>query len=200
VRAFFDTPLCRKSILDAPDRPTSPSVEITSRSAGKTIVAALQRCKPASAADVPCLRGVGWAPVAFDRNGRFAFAWESMPGDIVEYAFIVPADDLDGRIIDVAAWLPGRPPATWTGRAPLLGGRNVYAPRPQLQVRLAVHKSISDWLAADQEGIFILDPRAAADWLEGVSLITAGGRNHASMLNRLLTRPAPSIAFAEAAR
>lgn len=158
---------------------------------------ALRRCERASRFGATILQGIGWARVAFVANGRFVFADEALPGDATEFAFIVPADDLGGEIIDVVAWRPGGSPATWLGRAPLLGGRNIYAPRPQLGEFLTVHEGVADWLKADREGVVILNPHQAADWLEGVSLLAAGGRSHAIKLNQMLARPAPSIAFAE---
>lgn len=172
--------------------PNSPALGNTSSCKIETVTAALRHCQPTSTSDIPCLRGVGWAPIAFDRNDRFAFAWESLPGDVIEHAFVVPADDQDGEIIDIVAWLPGRSPATWMGRAPLLGGRNIRAPRPQLEKFLMAHQSVWAWLAAGQEGIVIFDPHRAADWLEGVTL-AAESIEHGQRLRHGLTRRAPPI-------
>jgi hypothetical protein len=134
------------------------------------IVVALKRCEASSSADIFSLRGIGWAPVAFDRNARFVFAWEAMPGDALEHAFIIPSFDADGELMDIVAWLPGRTPATWIGAASILGAQNLYSPRPGLAEALDVHETVAKFLAAGQEGIVLLNYRRAADEIEGLAL------------------------------
>ena len=105
--------------------------------------------------------------VVFD-GGRFEPAQHREDQRFAEVAFLVPAINAEGEVFDVAAWVPE------TGKvASLLGEIGAMGVFDLDAARLApplVHESLRDWLLADELGLFIVDPKIAADELDDVTL------------------------------
>jgi hypothetical protein len=106
-------------------------------------------------------------------------------------ALIILARNIDGEIADIAAWTPKTGEVRfWLGRLSMLGENNILAAR--FDEPLPVHQTALDWLKANRQGVFIIDPARAAFNLEGHSLL-AENHNFAGQLKKALTRPAPPI-------
>lgn len=137
-------------------------------------------------------------PVVFMPGNRFEFARNLRDASGHRPAIIVPARDLYGDVIDLAAIdLNSSQVALWRERVPLLGGENVLCLRPRLEAPLAVHATPQAWLRANREGVFIVNYRRAADLLDGHS-IAAECIEHGQRLRAALTRPAPAIVIGKA--
>lgn len=82
--------------------------------------------------------------------------------------FLIAARNVDGELVDIVAWHPEtNRVATLVGAIGTLGLASTIAfridPPP-------VHETIAEWLHADRDGVFIVDDRAAASELDGVTV------------------------------
>jgi len=131
--------------------------------------------------------------VVFLPGGAFEFARNMRDQTGARPAIIAAARGMSGDVIDLAAIdLTSRAVALWRGRAALLGGENILASRPRLEIPLTVHASVLGWLRANREGVFIIDYHRAADLLDGHA-IAAESVEHGQRLQHALARPAPAI-------
>ena len=82
-----------------------------------------------------------------------------------EPAFVIPIRDLEGRLVDFAAWNPvAKRLGTWLGFGWALGQRSVL--RPRLSEGLPVHRTPLKWMeAGGSPGIVILNARLARSYL-----------------------------------
>ena len=119
------------------------------------------------------------------RGNRFEPAQHAEDQRGAEVAFLFPARDAEGEIVDVVAWAPesGRA-ATLRGEVGTLGLDAMW--EHQLLPPI-VHEMLFDWLLAPGDGFFIVDAKIAARELEGVT-VAAPDRDAAL---RLRARLAP---------
>ena len=84
-------------------------------------------------------------------------------------AIVVPIFDEDGTLVDLGAWSQQHNRfALWRGAAPALGLENIFAPR--IDGPLVAHPNVLSWLRAERRGVLIVDAKAAATRLAGVTL------------------------------
>lgn len=133
-------------------------------------------------------------PAQFDavlwRGDRFEAAQHADEQDGAEVAFLFPALDAEGEIVDVVAWVPetGKT-ATLLGEIGTLGLHHVGDPNfawTNAWQPMMVHETLLGWLLAPG-GFFILDAKLAARELDGV---TIAARDRDAAL-RLRARLAP---------
>jgi hypothetical protein len=119
----------------------------------------------------------GGAQFAFERHIR-------QPGEGVS-AFIVPARDEFGEIVDLVAWR-GEQLATWCGRVGTLGLQNIYAPRLECE-GLPVAQSGIDWLRGDRRAVLIVNHDRARCELAHAGPFLAASIAHGCGLRDTLT-------------
>jgi hypothetical protein len=99
---------------------------------------------------------------------RFRLAKECEDQRGAEVAFLLPALDAEDEIADVVAWWPE------TGRTKTLVGEIGTLGLPRLMDTWLeppmVHETMLEWLLADVDGLFVLDPKIAAAELDGITL------------------------------
>lgn len=102
------------------------------------------------------------------RGARFEPAQHADDQRGAEVAFLFPARDAEGEIVDVVAWAPE------TGKtATLLGEVGTLGLDAMWEYRLLppiVHETLLDWLLAPEDGFFIVDAKIAARELENVAI------------------------------
>lgn len=88
-------------------------------------------------------------------------------------AVIFLCRDECGHPADLAAWSPaeGRL-GLWTGHVAMLGQENTLMPRVPEDEALRVWPSPKEWLAADRDGVVVIDPTAALSVLYAASPIS----------------------------
>ena len=119
------------------------------------------------------------------RGARFELAMHADDQRGAESAFMFPAFDAEGNVADVVAWAPeSGKTATLLGEIGTLG--LAILREPQITPPI-VHETLLAWLLADDDGLFVLDPKIAARDLERVT-ISAPDRDAAL---RLRARLAP---------
>jgi hypothetical protein len=147
-------------------------------------LAALVRHWEASPNDIPKLDRVEF----YDRGRRFDFVPEGGTG-----ALVFLARDPNREPIDLAAWAPPRPPATWLGQGALLGER-LFGFRRHTHLR--VHEDVMQWLRAACIGVVIVDPRNAAPLLRRAEPLVTASVEFGVKLRRMLAVPPPQILIA----
>lgn len=123
------------------------------------------------------------AHVYFDGCGLY------VPDAIGVLAFILPATDATGRVVDFAAWCPS------TGEIGTRLGNGVFLGDGLTFERTFVHRSPLEWLRAEREGMVILDSERAAVPLAATVIYSANGP-HADALSKQLRVPPPHIRVA----
>ena len=102
------------------------------------------------------------------RGARFEIAHHAEDQRGADVAFLFPALDAEGEIVDVVAWMPE------TGKtATLLGEIGTLGMDAMWEYRLVppvVHETVLGSLLAPESGFFILDPKLAARELENVTV------------------------------
>lgn len=102
------------------------------------------------------------------RGNRFEPAQHADEQTGAEVAFLFPAHDAEGELVDVVAWVPE------TGKAAtLLGEIGTLGLDSMWEFRIVppiVHETLLDWLLAPEDGFFIIDPKLAARELENVTI------------------------------
>jgi hypothetical protein len=140
--------------------------------------------------------GLYFEPVVFLPDGRFEFARDLMDaiGAVVAVVFAAP-DDL-GRLLDLAAWEPetGRL-ALLLGRVAMLGQDSVYGWR--LREPLAMHETVLEWLKANRDGVFVIDPQRASPLLRTVEPLGVKRASFGRVMRERLIIRAPRIVVAE---
>lgn len=141
-----------------------------------------------------CFDGVIFDGVRF----RLAQHCEDQRG--AEIAFLFPARDAEGEIVDVVAWVPETGKiATLLGEIGTLGLSRLDGP---VLLPPIVHDSLLDWLLAPDDGFFVIEAKLAARELGGVT-IAATDREAALRLRARLapycTKP-PKIVVPKTAR
>jgi hypothetical protein len=107
-------------------------------------------------------------------------------------AILMPVYDLQGDLVDLAAWDPEtNRVSTWRGLAWALGQDTVFAGR--LSEGLLVHRTPLDWLRADCKGVVILNPSVARGYLVDAGPLIAEDAKHRRELAVILTQPLPRI-------
>ena len=102
------------------------------------------------------------------RGNRFEAATIAEDQRGAEIAFLFPAINAEDDIADVVAWSPeSGKTATLLGEIGTLG--LAILREPQI-VPPVVHETLLAWLLADDDGLFILDPKIAARDLDGVTI------------------------------
>ncbi len=142
------------------------------------------------------MAGLYVEPIVFLPNDRFEFARDARDasGAVVALVFRAP-DDLPAPL-DLAAWEPqtGRL-ALWLGRVSMLGQDNLYGWR--VGAPLVVHETPLEWLQAEREGVFIIDPQRASPLLRMVEPLGVKRPEFCRRLQSALTIRAPRIVVAE---
>ena len=130
------------------------------------------------------LASVMFEGVIFD-GARFRLAQHCEEQFGAEVAFLLAAENAECEIGDLVAWVPetGRV-GTLLGEIGTLGLAILREPRITPPI---VHETLLAWLLADDDGLFVLDPKIAARDLERVT-ISAPDRDAAL---RLRARLAP---------
>ncbi|CAM5774919.1 hypothetical protein LMIY3S_04763 [Labrys miyagiensis] len=101
--------------------------------------------------------------------------------------------------LDIAAWMPTAGKIyTYAGSATMLGESQIYG--VGLEAGLRVYRDPLAWFRAGRQGIVILNPKAAAERLDGLGPLIAEDPEHATWLQRNLARPAPKILVPNPAR
>lgn len=102
------------------------------------------------------------------RGNRFEPAQHSEDQRGAEVAFLFPARDAEGEIVDVVAWAPeSGKTATLLGESGTLGLDAFWESRLTPPI---VHETILSWLLATENGFFILDPKLAVGELAGATV------------------------------
>lgn len=139
-----------------------------------------------------------FAPIAKDRVGfdgaRFEYG-RHRATDAVLSAYVLPALDRFGVVIDIVAFRRGRI-ATWLGRADMLGGEQPFLPRVGDDA-LDVNETVLDWLRAGRRGVVILNPQRAAGDLRLAGPLRVDTVEMGLRLRQALTIPAPRIVVRE---
>lgn len=107
-------------------------------------------------------------------------------------AIVIPVYDLQGDLVDLAAWGPKTNRLwTWRGLAWALGQHTVFAPR--LSEGLLVHRTPLGWLRAGCKGVVIINPRMAREYLIAAGPLIAEDAKHCQELAAVLTQSPPPI-------
>jgi hypothetical protein len=115
-----------------------------------------------------------------------------------EPAFVIPIRDLEGRLVDLAAWNPVvKRLGTWLGFGWALGQCSVL--RPRLSKGLPVHRTPLKWMEAGGSGIVILNARLARSYLIDAGPLIAEDQKHRRELAAELAQPLPRILVVSAA-
>jgi hypothetical protein len=142
--------------------------------------------------------GVRWTAalcfesVVFLPGGRFEFARDVLDASGAVVAIVFPAPDDLSQLLDIAAWDPetGRL-ALLLGRVAMLGQDNLYGWR--LGEPLAMHETPLDWLKADREGVFVIDPERASPLLRRVEPLGVKRASFGRRMREAMTIRAPRI-------
>jgi hypothetical protein len=126
------------------------------------------------------------ADVVFLDVSRFEFARYGSKAADVRPACTFVARDAAGDVVDLVAWCRTGGPASWLGRAALLGEEQLWWPR--LGEPLVVHPDPLSWLQASRRGVVIVDERQAAPLLRDAGVLGAASVKHGHQL-AALTRP-----------
>jgi hypothetical protein len=129
-------------------------------------------------------------------DDRFEFARDVMDASGAVVPIVFPAPDDLGQLLDLAAWDPdsGRL-ALLLGRVAMLGQDNLYGWR--LGEPLAMHETPLEWLKANREGVFVIDPQRASPLLRRVEPLGVQGASFGRMMRERLIVGAPRIVVAE---
>jgi len=122
--------------------------------------------------------------VAFD-GAQFTFERHMRQPAECERAFIVPARDQFGEIVDLIAWR-GEQLATWCGRVGTLGLQNIFAPRLASDC-LPVAPNPLEWLRAGRRAVLIVNPDRAKWELAHAEPLCAVSIAHGCGLRDMLT-------------
>jgi hypothetical protein len=143
--------------------------------------------------------GLYFEAVVFLPGDRFEFARDARDASGAGVAIVFAAPDDLGRLLDLAAWAPdsGRL-ALLFGRVAMLGQDSVYSWR--LGEPLTMHESALDWLKADREGIFVIDPQRASPLLRLVEPLGVQRASFGRRMREAMTIRAPQIVVAEQRR
>ena len=137
--------------------------------------------------------------IVFLQNGRFEFASDVWDASGVVVAVVFPAPDEIGQTIDLAAWEPEtRRLALLQGRVSMLGQGNLYGWR--VGEPLAMHESPLDWLKADRNGVFVIDPQRASPLLRMVEPLGVSRASFGRRMQEAMTIRPPRIVVAESWR
>jgi hypothetical protein len=130
----------------------------------------------------------------FERCFEFADAvGEPQDGD---GAMIFVALGEGGVELDLAAWAPPRPPATWLGRAALLGAENLYRYQP-FDTPILVHFEVEAYLRHACRGVLVLDEQRAAETLRRCPRLAVEDVADLRRLEPLLRPHLPEVAVRE---
>ena len=132
--------------------------------------------------------------VVFDGT-RFEFERYARHDGAPFSSYTTPIFDECGDPVDLLAFRPNGPSATWLGRVAVAGAEQIWMPRRDLGEALDVHVDTLSWLRAGRVGIVIIDAQRAAEQLRGVTLRVADPV-YARRLRNVLARPAPPILIA----
>jgi hypothetical protein len=140
--------------------------------------------------------GLYFEPVVFLPDDRFEFARDVMDASGAVVPIVFPAPDDLGQLLDLAAWDPdsGRL-ALLLGRVAMLGQDNLYGWR--LGEPLAMHETPLEWLKANREGVFVIDPQRASPLLRRVEPLGVQRASFGRMMRERLIVGAPRIVVAE---
>ncbi|MDT2024558.1 hypothetical protein [Methylocella sp. CPCC 101449] len=132
------------------------------------------------------------ALVVFDDDGgSFSFASE-LPDTAAASAFVLPARDESGEVVDVVAWRPKEHViAAWRRHVPMAGLQNIFAPR--LGEPLPVFSDPADWLKAERHGVLVIDMAGAAIALRDAGALAVHSRQQARHLRRAFASLTPHI-------
>jgi hypothetical protein len=130
--------------------------------------------------------------IAFE-DGRFEFA--SAIGGPGALALLFVAYEEAGEPLDLVAWVAGKPPLTWLGRASLLGAESLAAYRP-FDEPCTVHFSMLEYLRHACSGVLVLDAQRAGERLRWCSSLRVKSREDRSRLQWLLKPRSPRIELA----
>ena len=132
-------------------------------------------------------------------NGRFEFARDMREATGAVVAIVFPAPNELGELIDLAAWEPETGKlALLLGLVSMLGQDALYGPR--LSEPLAMHETALDWLKADRDGVFVIDPQWASPLLRIVEPLAVKRAAFGRRMHSAMTIPPPSIVVATAGR
>ena len=145
---------------------------------------------------VRCTAGLYFEPVVFLPGDRFEFARDARDASGAVVAIVFPAPDDLGRLIDLAAWSPetGRL-ALLLGRVSMLGQDNLCGWR--LGEPLAMHETPLEWLKANREGVFVVDPQRASPLLRMVEPLGVKRSSFGRRMREAMTIRAPRIVVAQ---
>jgi hypothetical protein len=129
------------------------------------------------------------ARVEYCEHGR-RFEFIDEPGAGVG-AMVFAVRDPCGIPVDLAAWSPPRPPATWLGAGALLGAWNLF--RPRMREALMVHQGPLDWLRDACRGVVVVNERNAAPLLRHAEPLRVSNVEPGIKLRKMLTLPPPQI-------
>lgn len=125
-------------------------------------------------------------------GGRFEFARHlERRGVPVLSALTLVLFDENDEPEDILAFRPHLPPATWLGRASLIGAEQLLEPR--FGDVLPIHRTPMEWLRAMRHGLVILDPGRAAPLLHLTGTLACESSDHANEVRRTLTIGPPRI-------
>ena len=129
--------------------------------------------------------------VVFLPDGLFVFSRHLRDQSRAVRAIIFACRDEMGEVRDLAAWGPDtNQVGLWQGYVAMLGQDQILAPRLN---PLKVHANVRDWLAADRNGIVILDWPRAADRLDGMTLAVSAIEFGQRVRERLTREPPPVV-------
>lgn len=129
-------------------------------------------------------------------GGQFEFARNLRDASGSALGLVIPAYDDMGNLDDLVALNLGSGSlGRWRGRAAMLGAENVYGPR--LGEPLAMHETALEWLKADRDGVFVLDPQRASRLLRMVEPLGVKRAAFGRRMREAMTIRPPRILVAE---
>ena len=152
-----------------------------------------------SALGVGDARDLHFDSVVLLAGDRFEFARHLRDASGNAVALIIPIYDDLSRLTDLAAFnLDTGKLGIWRGRVPMLGAENLYGWR--LGDPLVMHETPLDWLKANREGVFVIDPQRASPLLRQVGPLGVKSAIFGRRMREVMTIRAPRIVVAESRR
>jgi hypothetical protein len=152
-----------------------------------------------SALGIGDARDLHFDSVVFLAGGRFEFARDLCDASGNAVALIIPVYDDLSALTDLAAFnLDTGKLGIWRGRVPMLGAENLYGWR--LGDPLVMHETPLDWLKANREGVFVIDPQRASPLLRQVEPLGVKSAIFGRRMRDAMTIRAPRIVVAESRR